>query len=104
MKSLLQLEQVNADDLLVTDNKLSQQILDLICEDHAIQDVLYTLNKALEDDVIELGMYVYIYIYINCEKNCEKMVQIGAKSNKNESIWSKNEQKMNQFGAKTSKK
>lgn len=50
--------QPNIDDVVCAENVVYNQLYDLITDDHAIDDTIYVLSKALENDRINLDTFL----------------------------------------------
>lgn len=62
--------EVDPDDAIVAADKLSQQALDAQAEDLALEDALYSLNKALQDNVISGEVYMKQARLWKCLDSC----------------------------------
>jgi len=51
-------DKTNVDDVVFPKDTWSNQMFDLVAEDHAIEDTLYQLDRALGDDRIELDAFL----------------------------------------------
>jgi len=71
---------LNIDDLATPDDSLSQQLLELVVEDAAIDDTLYFLTRALEGDSLDLENYLKVYRNLSREQfmkraTCKKVFE-----------------------------
>eukprot|EP00475_Leptophrys_vorax_P026765 TRINITY_DN37978_c0_g1_i1.p1 TRINITY_DN37978_c0_g1~~TRINITY_DN37978_c0_g1_i1.p1 ORF type:complete len:388 (-),score=104.68 TRINITY_DN37978_c0_g1_i1:108-1220(-) len=53
-----EVKEIPITDLLIPSDTWSQQLIDAVAEDHAIEDLFYELDKFLEDDLIKLDEFL----------------------------------------------